>query len=238
MLLLTACSETATWKLRESNDYFTALNNDHAYTQGLELSRKQGRDTIGVGQDIYTPASKREYIPPKNERSYAGYLYAYGSRTSGAYTYTIKPGWIGPGALGKEAQCGVHKILGQYCPYGWATQIRNRPTLQGMIEKEWNYEDTTLLAGANAGTPITSIFFAGLTKICDFPEISTGPRLEVIAHDSFLDSSESTVSKRLYRASIFLRARVWAITYFLAVESPTTKESSEPYNYGGIEITW
>jgi len=240
LLMLTACSETATWKLRETNDYFTALNNDHAYTQGLELSRQQGRDTIALGQDIYTPRSKREYIPPKTERPYGGYLYASWSRRFDSYTAAIKPGWVGPGALGKEAQCGVHRILGQYCPYGWATQISNRPTLQGTVEKEWNYGTLSNAAGINAGTPTSSLFFTTRQEwlLWLHGKLDVGSRLEVFAHDSLLDAAQSTVHKRPYRATVLLGLRWKGVRYFLATETSAIKETGEAYNYGGLEFTW
>lgn len=237
--LLASCSN-AEWKLRESNDYFTALNNDHAYTQGLELSRKQGRDTIALGQDIYTPASKREYIPPKTERPYGGYLYASWKREFGPYSATIKPGWIGPGALGKEAQCGVHRILGQYCPYGWATQISNRPALEVGLDRRWEDGDILYRLGIDAGWPKSRIYAnsAKRWRIGTNTELSAGPRLEIIAHDELLDAGESTVSKRPYRAVMELGLRWRGIRYFLATETSAIKESSEAYNYGGIEFTW
>lgn len=243
MLLITfasgGCADRS-WKLRETNDYFTLLNDDHGYTQGLELSTRRGRDTLGIGQDIYTPEHKRERIPRRDERPYAGYLYAFWERVDGDYTYTVRPGWIGPHALGKDAQCGVHLALGQDCPAGWPEQISDRPTLEASVGKADVYEGFRILYRADLGSPKTRLLAAVETvwHVGSNTEISAGPRLEAIAHDEFLEAGESTVRKRPYRAAMELSVRCLGVRYFLATETSAIKESGDAYNYGGLEFTW
>lgn len=240
LLFLCSCSAYQ-WKLKETNDYFTFFNKDSDYTQGLELEASSGNEAWAIGQDIYTPVHKRETPPRRDERPYAGYLYLSGRTRFDAargLSVGLKPGWIGPWAGGKMAQCGIHSLLGQDCPVGWEYQIGNRPALQGTVKKEWNYEKTTISAGANAGTPTTSVFISTERILWSPLAIDVGSRLEAIAYDSFLDAGSSAVTKRPYRCTAILGARWKGVRYFLALQTPATKESHEAYNYGGIEITW
>lgn len=241
LLWLSACSQYQ-YTLRETNDYFTFYNKDSDYTQGLELEAKSPTEAWAIGQDIYTPVHKREDPPRANERPYAGYIYGrYASPVTGYEDvwYSITPGWIGPGALGEVAQCGIHALLSQACPVGWHHQLGNRPALQGDISKQWPLGHTTYEIKASAGIPQSAIF--GIVENSwnlGVLKLTSRCELAVFGYDALLDADGNDIEPRRYRGTLRLGLSARSYTYFLAIQTPSYKEQGSSYNYGGIEVTW
>lgn len=256
-LLLAGCS--GRWQFVEENDYFTALNNDNSYTQGVELSREHEGSRVAIAQRIYTPASKRVSPAPSDQRPYAGTIIVdYSSigfwENYSRITYGIRTGIVGPSALGREAQCGVHAILGQYCPAGWSDQIKDEPVaslyakvehrgssdLYGLVGQRLStleVEAGTLWAGLRSGTrwqwsagPL--YYFAG-------------PGLLLVLRDVTLDGNtferSASIDKKLIvselRGGIGANTKTLGFEWFVAIRSPEFAGQGS-YNYGGIKITW
>ncbi len=90
----------------------------------------EGRASISLGQNIYTPrdifASK---ILPK-DRPYAGWLYlGFGLvATQGDKRYDkvhLEVGLVGPDSLAEHVQTFWHSMLGLHVPEGWDNQLNN-----------------------------------------------------------------------------------------------------------------
>ncbi len=102
---------------------------------GYEVDR--ARFAISLGQNIYTPQNISLTTWQPDQRPYAATLYAAPALQRRGKTekgndvleeLRIDLGWIGPGALGGEAQNFIHRNWGIAEAYGWQHQIRNEPT--------------------------------------------------------------------------------------------------------------
>jgi lipid A 3-O-deacylase len=85
-------------------------------------------------QDIYTPADYNIPVPDRNDRPYAGYLYAGPFlQRSTAYTPTKNVAWeehfeldlgmVGHDSIADSTQKGVHSLFGANYPRGWVYQV-------------------------------------------------------------------------------------------------------------------
>jgi hypothetical protein len=101
---------------------------------------------IALGQNIYTPGDilRRERI--RNDRPYAGWLYAGLAlvndtrRPSGLDTLDtleVNFGIVGPGAGGRLTQNRWHNFIGVDEAYGWDNQIANEPGFVLYYERKW-----------------------------------------------------------------------------------------------------
>lgn len=257
-LLLCACS--GRWQFAEENDYFTALNNDNSYTQGVELSREHENQRVSMAQRIYTPASKRVSPAPPDQRPYAATIIAgVEQQTPWASDNTrgrlgIRGGVVGPWALGQEAQCGVHAILGQYCPAGWSDQVGNEPVaslsanveqrgtsdllgLYGIRLSRLEVEAGTLWSGIRSSSRWT--WQAG--PVYYF----AGPGAQIVLRDVTLDGNtwgkSASIKKEWLVSELFMGLggsyHGTGLEWFLSIKSPEFKGQGV-YHYGGIRITW
>ncbi len=86
---------------------------------------------IGIEQAGYTPNNLENYEVNLKDRPFAGTLFlntfltSIDSSNKQRFSSMLTTGVIGPAAMGKELQVGVHAMLGQVQPPGWANQISN-----------------------------------------------------------------------------------------------------------------
>jgi lipid A 3-O-deacylase len=259
-LINIANAEDTKWSFIEENDYFTFFNSDADYTQGLHIKRETKDEAFSLGQRIFTPLHKKIAPPDPKERPYAGYIYfRYDIKEKldeeNEIFYSIEPGWIGPGALGKEAQCGVHKLLSQACPKGWPYQLHNELGLTlrlGVINTTYrdffifngNHKNTIILEVGNISTAahISSEVRWESKHLYYF----AGPHLHLIARDITLDGNTFRDSPSVdkhhvvseLRGGIGAKYDAYAITWFIAVRSPQFSTQGSSYNFGGVEINW
>lgn len=91
------------------------------------------RHTISLGQVIQTPGnlSRSDLIP--EDVPYAGLLAIqaawYGYDDTRLRGFALTAGVVGPAALGKQVQSGVHQLIGNDEPRGWDNQLANEPVL-------------------------------------------------------------------------------------------------------------
>ncbi len=94
-----------------------------------------------LGQHIYTPSDIETDQLLKDERPYAGFLYgglALHSKTpSRLDTMEIVLGLVGPSALGKQAQNGVHRLRSLDLARGWVHQLEDEPVLRCAWQRKW-----------------------------------------------------------------------------------------------------
>lgn len=257
--LISGCS-AGTWKFEETNDYFTLFNKDSDYTQGVRLQHDTEDLSWAVGQRIYTPVHKKLDPPIEDERPYAGYLYGEVNKmiphdNENTLFYGAELGVLGSGSYGKEAQCGVHALLGQACPAGWSHQLKNEPgvTIRGgsinrvpvdfWILQGENYRAVTVEAG-NISTAIhvDSLVKWGRGVLYYY----AGPTVHIVGRNAFLDgntfvNSPSVDSKWLWaemKGGIGAKLGKYSVSWFIAATTPQFSEQGASYNYGGISIEW
>lgn len=148
------------FQLHWDNDAFQRSNTDRWYTNGLRASWSWDSDTTSamartakelsrqwmggqaptltytVGQSMYTPRDITNANPQPDDRPWGAFLYV--GATAHRYlddrqfrATELKLGTTGAGALGRQAQAGVHQyITGSRRPEGWHQQLKTRPGLQ------------------------------------------------------------------------------------------------------------
>lgn len=132
---------------RSDNDSYLAQGSDRYYTNGLfiyfrhamdqeKLAPKLEKKTweITAGQEMYNPISGYAPDPTKQDRPFAGYLYA-GAAMNWFYAdesilkVGAKLGTTGPNSLAEDGQELLHDVVGFYALDGWQYQIKNAMTL-------------------------------------------------------------------------------------------------------------
>ncbi len=129
-------------------------------------------------------------------------------------TSSLVAGIIGPAALGKEIQTGIHEWIGDEIPLGWHNQIRNDIVLDYELAYEkqlFRYRglasinldtkahlgtfNTYLSTGVNASFGIVNSPFASVSNKKKFNAyIFTQPRLKVIGYDATMQGGLFTKS--------------------------------------------
>jgi lipid A 3-O-deacylase len=152
------------WTLQIENDAASTLRgtSDQYYTSGLRAGWTSGADALApiarlghwiwadpgvtrlsleVSQSLFTPRDTQAYIPPPNDRPYAGVLIATAGLVhdlGNTRDYlAVSGGVLGPSALGKPTQNGFHDAIGDTPNRGWDTQIADTPVVQILGEKLW-----------------------------------------------------------------------------------------------------
>ncbi len=97
-----------------------------------------------LSQSIFTPEDHRRRIPDPNDRPFAAWLH-------GGFTFIqntddrqltsldLQVGVVGPWALGRQIQNGVHSIFGENLVRGWSYQIHNEPGITISWDRRWRF---------------------------------------------------------------------------------------------------
>src|SRR5262245_21902297 len=129
------------------NDFIAIRNGgaqDQDYTSGIRIDlawitrRRETRDPtraccqlgLSLGQEMYTPRlDGPEPLP--GERAYAAWLFVEPSYTRATQRLSnvvaLRVGWIGPLALGEQAQNSIHQLINSEHHVGWKHQARIGP---------------------------------------------------------------------------------------------------------------
>jgi lipid A 3-O-deacylase len=132
--------------LQYENDLF--VHTDRYYTQGIALNYKsvlpatsyarglffqvpssKHRLSLGLDQQVFTPTSIRSDSLLKDDRPYAATLRltsifeSIDTVNHRIFGWQFSLGMIGPAALGKEMQTGIHKATNNFLPLGWQHQL-------------------------------------------------------------------------------------------------------------------
>lgn len=99
-------------------------------------------NTYGIGQIMMTPSNINLTTPIRNDRPYAGWLYASAlfSRASdnSLATLGIQMGIVGPDSYAGDIQRGVHHIASDAIdPKGWDNQLPNRFAFLLSYQQTW-----------------------------------------------------------------------------------------------------
>jgi lipid A 3-O-deacylase len=185
LLLLFICALTSlqaqTYKnefgFKSDNDSYLFMGQDRYYTNGLFINFRHAMDpqnfskklekktfTISVGQEMFNPRSGYAPDPSRQDRPFAGYLYAEGSmswfsKDESVLTASAQLGTTGPNALAQDGQELLHRTVGFYKPAGWEYQIRNEVAvnlsaqyMKLLHRPDNNALDFSFEGYANAGT--------------------------------------------------------------------------------------
>lgn len=110
---------------------------------------KSGRVGAAFGQSIFTPEDTEASALVQNDRPYAGWLYggisvhaetsknADESSLDMLDSVELDFGVVGPYALGRQVQNGVHELINVAKSDGWGNQLDNEPGLMLIGERRW-----------------------------------------------------------------------------------------------------
>src|SRR5690606_27259153 len=110
---------------------------------------------LSLGQNIFTPADTLRRNPDPKDRPYAGWL--FGSISLASYTATsygaieLQMGIVGPGALGRETQNGVHRLMNIDRAYGWDHQLKDEFGINAIASRQWRWNYETGVSGLQYG---------------------------------------------------------------------------------------
>lgn len=129
------------------NDSYLLQGSDRYYTNGLfiyfrralnqeNLGEKLEKKTyeISAGQKMFNPYSGYAPDPAKQDRPFAGYLYAQGAlswfyKNESVLKTSAQIGITGPASLAEQGQELLHKTVGFYELGGWDYQIKQELAL-------------------------------------------------------------------------------------------------------------
>ena len=119
---------------------------DRAYIFSTPRKKQMG---IVLGQNIFTPENTLTQTLSAGDRPYAGWSYvglSLHAEVDGTFlnryfealdTFEVDFGVVGPQSYAKEAQNGIHRLIGTDEAHGWSHQLKNEPTANLMLERVW-----------------------------------------------------------------------------------------------------
>jgi lipid A 3-O-deacylase len=109
---------------------------------------------LTLGQQIFTPQDIDRTTVDLNDRPYAAWLYGgvgYHAKTRNKLnSVELNLGFVGPVALGQEAQDLIHDLRGFKKFQGWDNQIKNEPGLQLVYEHKRRSQTESRPSGLGA----------------------------------------------------------------------------------------
>ncbi len=195
---LTAQSHSAEIGFETDDDSYLAQGDDKYYTAGTFLYYRQALEVapgshlankvlgFELGQKLYTPQSGSiNYLgfddPKYIDRPFAAYLYVGSTlnllgKDESNLKLSAQLGIVGPGALGKEIQSGIHKLFGLYQPSGWEYQIENDVELNlsaqyNRLLGRWDWADVTFTSYANLGNGFSGAGVGPMLRLGSFNQL-------------------------------------------------------------------
>lgn len=128
-----------------------------------------------IGQNLYTPRDISIAAPQPNDRPWAAWAYigavAQSVKDDRLHTVEFDLGFVGPPALGKQAQTFWHNhIVDAPEPKGWGNQLRGEPGFLLAYLHKRRYGDNTGVQfvphiGATVGTIMTFVRIGGIVRV-------------------------------------------------------------------------
>ena len=149
-----------TTRLNDSPDFIQRVTK-LIPTLAKDADRQLYKAGVSLGQNIYTPVDTSVAALLRDDRPYAGWLYAsldlQAKSTDGKMLRVVELalGIVGPSALGRQTQNGFHDIIQVPRAEGWHNQLRDEPGLQVSWERRHR------LLRFDLGTPRFSTDFIG-----------------------------------------------------------------------------
>ena len=99
------------------------------------------RISYSIGQNIFTPEDISRSDPSRDDRPYAGWLFAgiglVAANDQRLDKLELDVGVVGPYSLSDEVQTQWHDFIGITKPEGWGKQIRTEPGFALFYERSW-----------------------------------------------------------------------------------------------------
>jgi hypothetical protein len=134
---------------------------------------------ISLGQSIHTPIEVQRTDVIIDDQPYSGWLYigaAFHNKTDHWLdTIEINLGVVGPLALGRQMQNGVHRIRDIPVAKGWDNQLRNEPALNLIWERK--YRRDLLGDGNGFGIDVLGHLGASLGNVYTYANTGGGVRI-------------------------------------------------------------
>ncbi|MBX9751840.1 MAG: lipid A deacylase LpxR family protein [Roseococcus sp.] len=167
------------FSLSYDNDLFAGT--DRYYTSGLQLDWRSPSENppswlawlnnrpggflfpeggaprwgLSLGQSIFTPSDTTLRNPDPRDRPYAGWLYGSVSLVSSTATefggLELQVGVVGPSALGRQAQNGVHRLRDFALARGWSYQLKDEVGVNLILARQWRWNRELGWGGLSAG---------------------------------------------------------------------------------------
>jgi hypothetical protein len=225
----------------------TLVPEDKPYKLGLSL-----------GQNLYTPEDTQTTAYQPDDRPYAAWLYlgvAFQIYHPAATTdglarldvFEITTGVVGPAALGRQVQNGVHRLIDVALAEGWDNQIRDEPGLNLVYERKYRFATSGARTGFGAdfiphvGLSLGNIFTYTNTGF----EARAGYRLPADFGSNLIrPSGDSNGLRRSpFNAFIFFAADARAVARDITLDGNTLRDSAsidkEPFVadlYAGLGV--
>lgn len=104
-------------------------------------SNQKMRISYSIGQNIFTPEDISRPDPSRDDRPYAGWLYAgiglVAASEQRLDKLELDVGVVGPYSFADEVQTRWHDLIGITKPEGWGEQIRTEPGFVLFYERSW-----------------------------------------------------------------------------------------------------
>jgi hypothetical protein len=116
---------------------------------------------VAVGQSIFTPQDISTPVAPADQHPYAGWLYVQltlaaeqwnppGDDPQFVDLFDLEVGMVGPAALGRQSQRGIHQALGAPEPKGWDSQLKDELAFAASLERRWRTDRKVPIMGLEA----------------------------------------------------------------------------------------
>ena len=133
-----------TYLTLENDTFITHADNDYTHGTGLEVIDDLFH--YKLGQNMYAPSDLTKSYHIKGDRPYCGMLYGgvgyeFFKDPESPWTHyaELDMGIIGPGAMCKDTQTAIHKLLGCRKPMGWDNQLHNEFVVNGQWWTKYNW---------------------------------------------------------------------------------------------------
>ena len=158
------CLGLETYLTMENDTFLKKQDNDYTHGTKFETVTSKGYHFMG-SQTMYAPSDLRRKEHIVGDRPYCGmllggvgYEFFYDPKFKWTHYGEIDFGIIGPGAMCKETQTMIHKLLNCKKPEGWNNQLHNEFVVnaQWWTKYNWYIQDWLVLV-PRVGTAVGTI---------------------------------------------------------------------------------
>ena len=157
---------------------------------------RAGRVGLVLGQSIFTPEDTGATALVRDDRPYAGWLYAgisvHAETTRQRNGLTIDTldsveldlGIVGPESFAEDVQNGYHDLIGVARSNGWDHQLKNEPGVALIFERKWRPApwrfdglefDLIPSAGGSLGNVMTQFNLGAMVRLGQSLDVDYGP---------------------------------------------------------------
>ncbi|MES2419596.1 MAG: lipid A deacylase LpxR family protein [Bacteroidota bacterium] len=236
---------------KSDNDAYLLYGQDRYYTNGLFIYFRHAANQqklgpklekfiyeVSAGQKMYNPISGNVGKKEKQDRPFAGYLYAGGSasffyKKESVLKTNLELGTIGPDALGEEAQKLLHQLIGFYEINGWQYQIKNELTANLNIQytkllhrSAANNLDFSVETYLNAGTTFNGAGVGLLLRTGDINQLFNSSYTNAVIGNK--ESTARLVKKELF---FYIKPQLNYVAYDATIQGSLFNNDS-PLTFG------